>query len=103
MQFLIIAYDGEDKDALDRRLTAREGHLASCAAGVKAGEHVVGAALLDYAGRMRGSVMIVDYPSRKEVDEWLAREPYVTSDVWKKIEVIPCKIGPSFEHLLPKR
>lgn len=103
MQFLIIAHDGEDKDALDRRLTVREAHLASCAAGVKAGEHLVGAALLDYAGKMRGSVMIVDYPSRKEVDEWLAKEPYVVKEVWKKIEVIPCKIGPSFEHVLHRK
>ena len=102
MQFLIIAYDGEDEDALSRRLAAREGHLAACAAGLKAGEHLVGAALLDAVGKMRGSAMIVEYPSRKELDEWLAKEPYVTGNVWKKIEVIPCKVGPAFEQVLKK-
>jgi uncharacterized protein YciI len=102
MQFVIIAHDGDDDGALARRLAAREGHLATSAAGIKTGEHLVGAALLDDAGKMRGSVMIVEYPSRKEVDDWLAREPYVTGGVWKKVEVIPCKIGPSFEHLVKR-
>ena len=100
MQFIVIAHDGEDDGALARRLAAREQHLAVSTAAVKTGEQLVGAALLDDAGKMRGSVMIVDYPSRKEVDEWLAGEPYVTGGVWEKIEVHPCKIWPSFGHIL---
>jgi hypothetical protein len=99
MQFVIIAHDGDDDNALARRLAARDQHLALSDAAVKTGEQLVGAALLDDAGKMRGSVMIVDYPSRKEVDEWLAREPYVTGGVWKRIEVLPCKVGPSFGHV----
>jgi uncharacterized protein YciI len=102
MQFIVIGHDGDDAEALDRRLAARDGHLASCAAGVKSGEHLVGAAMLDPVGKMRGSVMIVDYPSRKELDDWLAKEPYVLGNVWKKIEVIPCKLGPAFEPLFKK-
>src|SRR4051812_16811596 len=103
MQFLIIAHDGEDDQALSRRLAAREQHLALSTAGVETGEQLLGAAILDDAGKMRGSAMIVDYPSRKEVDEWLKKEPYVTGGVWKKVEVLPCKIGPSFGHVLKQR
>jgi uncharacterized protein YciI len=103
MQFLIIAHDGEDDQALTRRLAAREQHLALSNTGVETGEQLVGAAILDDAGKMRGSVMIVDYPSRKEVDEWLKREPYVTGGVWKKIEVLPCKVGPSFGHIVKQK
>lgn len=43
--------------------------------------------------------MVVNFPSRKDVDEWLAREPYMTAKVWEHVEIIPCKIEPSFEHL----
>jgi len=100
MQFIIIAHDGKDEDALGRRLAARDAHLATSAAAVKTGEQIIGAALLDDAGIMRGSVMIVEFPSRKEVDEWLAREPYVMGSVWQEIEVHPCKVGPAFGHVV---
>ena len=78
MQFLIIAYDGEDDNALTRRLAVREQHLAVGNEAVKAGEQLIGAVIPNDAGKMRGSVMIIDYPSRKEVDERLKSEPYVT-------------------------
>ena len=100
MQFLIIAHDGEDDAALDRRLAARADHLALVSESVKDGRQLMGAAILDDAGKMRGSVMLVNYPSRKEVDEWLKNEPYVVGNVWKKIDVIPCQLAPSFTHLL---
>jgi len=102
MQFIIIAHDGEDEGALARRLAARDDHLALSSAAVKTGEQIIGAAMLDDTGIMNGSVMIVDFPSRKEVDAWLTREPYVRGEVWKKIEVIPCKVGPAFGHLVKK-
>lgn len=56
----------------------------------------MGAALLDEKGQMFGSVMILDYPSRKELDGWLRIEPYLVNKVWEKIEIKPCKVGPSF-------
>jgi len=102
MQFIIIAHDGKDEDALGRRLAVRDEHLALSAAAVKTGEQIIGAATLNETGIMNGSVMIVEYPSRKEVDDWLAREPYVTGGVWKEIEVIPCKVGPAFGNALKK-
>lgn len=100
MQFIIIAHDGKDKGALARRLAAREQHIALCDESLKTGTQLFGVAILDDAEKMCGSVMIVEYPSRKEVDAWLAREPYVTGKVWEKVEVQPCKVGPSFEHLV---
>ncbi|HSW96785.1 MAG TPA: YciI family protein [Candidatus Saccharimonadales bacterium] len=60
------------------------------------GNYVMGVALLDESERMIGSVMILDYPSRKELDEWMTIEPYVINNVWEKIEITPCKIGPTF-------
>jgi uncharacterized protein YciI len=38
---------------------------------------------------MVGSSCIVEFPDRAAVDAWLATDPYVTGDVWRKIEVRP--------------
>jgi len=45
---------------------------------------------------MIGSTMIVDFESRKELDQYLESEPYVTGKVWQKIDITPCKIPPVF-------
>ena len=60
------------------------------------GNYLMGVALLNKNNQMIGSVMILDYPSRKELDEWLKIEPYVVNKVWEKIEIIPCQVGPTF-------
>lgn len=100
MQFCIIARDGRDAEAPGRRMAARQAHIALSDEAVARGEQVLGAALLGDDGAMNGSVMIVDFPSRQELDAWLASEPYVTGGVWRDIEVVPCKVGPSFAHCL---
>jgi uncharacterized protein YciI len=102
MQFLIVAHDGEDENALARRLAVRESHIALSNEAIKRGEQIMGIAMLDDAGKMIGSIMVVDYPIRAELDIGLEKEPYVTGDVWKKIDIYPCRIGPSFEHLFSK-
>jgi len=99
MQYLVIAYDGTDEKALERRLAAREEHLKSIAKRMKNKEHLYGAALLDDAGKMIGSVMIVDYPSKEALDEWLKEEPYVVGNVWQKIDVKPVKVPDIFLEL----
>ena len=96
MQFIILAKDYTDEQALDRRMAARDAHLALSDEAVKRGEQLMGAAMLDDAGKMVGSNMVVEFPSRVELDAWLALEPYVTGKVWEHVEVIPCKVGPSF-------
>ncbi len=96
MQYIITAYDGTDEKALDRRLLAREEHLKSVERRAKAGEHLYGAAILDDDGKMIGSMMVVDYPSKEELDNWLKVEPYVAENVWQKIDIQPCKVAPVF-------
>ena len=94
MQFIIIAHDY--KDGLERRLKVRSEHIKFGDKLVLDGKALYGVALLDEKGDMRGSVYIMDFPSREELDAYLRNEPYVTGKVWEKIEVIPCKVGPSF-------
>ena len=96
MQFIFIAHDGTDEQALQRRLAVREAHLALSDSMAASGHQLYGVALLNDAGKMIGSVMVCEFASREELDAWLEREPYVTGDVWKQIEVMPCRVGPSF-------
>src|ERR1700722_16497022 len=92
-QYVVIAYDGEDADALDRRMAVRQAHLANVAPMVEAGRLKAGGAILDDAGKMIGSVSILDFPDRAELDHWLAPDPYVTGKVWQKIEVMPFRLA----------
>lgn len=96
MQFLIIARDGKDEHAAARRQAARPAHLAMSEEAHARHEQLFGVALLDDHGQMRGSMMVVEFPSRAELDAWLAQEPYVTGKVWQRVEVVPCQVGPTF-------
>lgn len=96
MHYLIIAHDGTDEKALDRRLAARDRHLSSIERLKAEGKALYGAALLDNAGTMRGSILIVNFPSDEELREYLASDPYVTGHVWEQVEVKPCRVPDIF-------
>lgn len=99
MQFIVTGYDGTDEKALERRLAARAEHLKSVEERFKSGEFLYGAALLDDEGKMKGSMLVVQYPTREELDKWLEVEPYITGNVWQKIDVQPCSVAPTFMAL----
>ncbi|MGB0747574.1 MAG: YciI family protein, partial [Magnetospiraceae bacterium] len=68
MQFLVIGMDGDDAEALDRRLANRDAHLAKARALFATGNLVSAGALVDDDGRMMGSAVQYDFPSREELD-----------------------------------
>ena len=96
MQFVVTGYDGTDEQALARRLAVREAHIASIDKMRNTGNMLFGAAILDDHEKMIGSMIVCDVASRQELDEWLKIEPYVVGNVWHKIEIKRCKVGPSF-------
>ncbi len=96
MNFIITGHDGSDNKALERRMNVREEHMHGVAEMVKHKKLLYAAAMLDDAGTMIGSTMIVDFESREVLDQYLQIEPYVTGKVWQKIDVTPCKIPPVF-------
>lgn len=100
MQFLITGMDGTDDDAINRRLAVRDAHIALGNKMRDEGLMLYGAALLNDSERMIGSVLICEFASRNQLDEWLKVEPYVTGDVWKEIKVTRCRVGPSFTGLV---
>ena len=94
MQFLVIARDGHD--ALKRRLAMREAHLAAANRLRASGNLLYGVAMLDDNGQPTGSMEVVQFESRVELDRWLQQEPFVTGQVWAEVEVTPCRVGPMF-------
>jgi len=96
MQFLVIAYDGTDEKALDRRMAARQAHLAGIEKMKAEGKALYGVAILGAGDKMAGSMLVVDFPSRAALDAWLKVEPYVIGNVWQKIEVHPARVPPLF-------
>jgi hypothetical protein len=89
MQFLVVARDGNDEGALERRQRTRPFHLDSIGPLVDAGNVLVGGAILSETGDMIGSMLLVEFPDRADVDAWLDRDPYVTEGVWRDVEVRP--------------
>ncbi|MBR3311664.1 MAG: hypothetical protein IKG15_07605 [Solobacterium sp.] len=83
MQFIIKALDGEGM--LEKRMEVRPAHLEGMK---KMNSHIILAGgILDEEGKMKGSLLVVEFSSREEVDEYLANEPYVKANVWQTIEV----------------
>ena len=89
MQFLVVAKDGTDEGALERRRRTRPTHLGSIQPLVDGGNVLVGGAILNDAGDMIGSMLLVDFPDREGLDAWLAADPYVTDGVWRDVDVSP--------------
>ena len=102
MQFLVIGHDGEDEQAPGRRRKARQAHIKMGDKLVADGNMWYGAALSDDEGNMNGSMIMTDFPSRKELNDWLEKEPYVVGDVWKKIEIYPCSTRDPWQFNRPK-
>jgi PhnB protein len=104
MQFLVVAYDGADAGALERRMRARTDHLARLDEMVSAGNARFAGAIRNDDDQMIGSMLVVDFPSRDDVDRWLETEPYVVGDVWRDITVTRCGVAPQFAPVeLPGR
>ena len=83
MQFVITAYDGEGM--LDKRMEVRPRHLEGME---RLKKHLVCAGgLLDDAGNLKGSVLVMEFQNREELDKYLENEIYVQEHVWERITV----------------
>lgn len=76
---------------MDRRLAVRPKHFDGARQLKAAGQFVLGGALLDPDGKMIGSMMLLDFKSMEELNDWLKSEVYVTGKVWERIDIKPFK------------
>ena len=83
MQFIVTAHDGEGM--LAKRMEVRPQHLENM--GKIKGNVLCAGGLLDDEGKMKGSVLVLEFPDRAGLDEYLASEPYIREKVWEKVDV----------------
>lgn len=88
MQYMIKAYDG--KNMLERRLAVRPRHLENMAK--VPGKVICAGGLLDEEGKMKGSVLIMDFGSKELLQQYLDSEPYIKERVWENVEVEPMNV-----------
>ena len=93
MQFLLVAYDGTDPEALERRMKVRPDHLEKIAVLKKKGNFLLGGAILDENEKMIGSMIVYEFPNRSALDESLRNEPYIIGGVWQKIDIRPYRLA----------
>lgn len=83
---VIIAWDGTDAGALDRRMAHRQGHFDRVRPMAADGTLLFGGAILAADGTtMRGSIAVTRHTSHDTARAWMAPDPYVTGDVWRDI------------------
>ena len=93
MQYLVIAYDNDN--ALDRRLSVRDEHVAGVKKLMAEGKIINAGALIEDE-KMVGSTLYIDFESDDDLDEWLENEPYVKNNVWNmdEFQIVPVKLLP---------
>lgn len=105
MQWLVVAHDAKDSEALDRRMKNRPAHLDGAHKLQENGNLVMGGAILDESDRMVGTAAICQFETREELDHWLRTDPYVLGHVWQDITVLPFRVAPHYNvpELVKKR
>ncbi len=98
---VVIAMDGRDDGAEQRRLAVRGAHMERVAPMAADGTLALGGAILDAAGRMTGSIAVIARPDEASARAWLADDPYVTGGVWQEITLHPTRFAPLPYRPLP--
>ena len=75
MQFLLIAYDGTDGGAAERRQAARPAHIVRVSELKEAGHIRIGGAILDDDGAPVGSAAVFEFADRAAFDRYLEADP----------------------------
>lgn len=92
-QFLVLAYDFTDADAVARRQATRPTHLEKLKPFLAQGAVLSAGAMLDDAGtKVIGSALVMEMASRSDLDTWVKNEPYIKGRVWERVEVTPMRV-----------
>ena len=96
MQYLILAYDYKGEEGQRKRAAFRDQHIALVKENQSSGRMLYGAAILDDEGNMTGSMMVLDFNTEEEINNYIHTEPYVSGEVWEKVVINKCAVGKMF-------
>lgn len=86
MAFMIYCLDKADH--LEVRMANRPTHVEHLIAHEK---HLITAGPLLDGDKMIGSLLVVDFATREEVDAFLAKDPYTKANLFQSVTVKPYK------------
>lgn len=92
-QYLVTAFDYKDEGAAGRRMNTRPAHLEMMRQLKRTDNYILGGAILDDAGNMIGSSILLQFDNDLQVSAWLAIEPYMLEKVWEKVDFKPFRIA----------
>ena len=92
-QYVVHAWDGTDDQALERRMKARPAHFDNSRRIKASGNFILGGAMLNDDGKMIGSTMVLQFETKEELQQWVDTEPYITGNVWQKIDIRPFRVA----------
>ena len=102
MNFLLVAYDGKDEGALERRMRVRPDHFANVMKIQETGHVHCAGGITNEAGQLIGSMLVVSFDSREQLDNYLKTEPYVVNNVWQDIRIDTCNVAIKDDVLISK-
>ena len=85
MTYVIHAYDYPD--GLAKRMEIRPAHLDYVRTLKAKDQFLLGGALLDEAGQMIGSMLMLNLDTDEQLQEYLRTDPYIVQGVWERIDV----------------
>lgn len=89
---MVLAWDVPGDSGVTRRDGLRATHTDTITARFHEGSVFFGAGILDDAGVVRGSVILMDCENRAAVDAYLLTEPFQTDGLWERVEVHELKV-----------
>ncbi|MFL5963461.1 MAG: YciI family protein [Gaiellaceae bacterium] len=102
MQFLVVGFDGKDDDAAARRENARPAHESLGDQLLASGDLWYAAEIENENGDVIGSMRLVDFDNEAGLQDWLTREPYITSDVWQSVHKHACRVRDPWQFSRPE-
>jgi hypothetical protein len=83
MKFVIIGYDSPQGQT--KRKIHRAAHLASLESLDRQGQVVLAGPLTDQSG----SLLVLEFETREEAEDFARRDPYVIHGVFERVEIHP--------------
>ncbi len=88
-QYIMHAWDSTGEDALERRMKVRPSHFESARKLKENGNFVFAGAILNDEEKMIGSMMVVQFETKEQLQHWLDTEPYISEKVWERMDLRP--------------
>lgn len=77
-------------DSLDLRMATRERHLAYVQG--RLGDIKIAGPMFDDAGRMAGSMFVLEVADKAAAEAFSAADPYTQAGLWRQVEVKAVKV-----------